>query len=98
MTSTQLSESCLRRQALTAMGSSRRNGTWLLRLGSEAKMYMYVITGVPDDTHFEPKTRKEIRVSHVTYFIRPIPILRSYNSVCMSVSVLLALEHSVVSY
>ena len=31
--------------------------------GSEAKMY--VIPGVPDNTHFEPKTRKEIRVSHV---------------------------------
>ena len=46
--------------------------------GSEAKMY--IIPGVPDDTHFEPKTRKEIRVSHVTlYFSRPIPILNSYN-------------------
>ena len=31
--------------------------------GSEAKMY--IIPGVPDDTHFEPKTRKEISVSHV---------------------------------
>ena len=31
--------------------------------GCEAKMY--IIPGVPDNTYFEPKTRKEIRVSRV---------------------------------
>ena len=35
--------------------------------GSEAKMY--IIPGVPEDTHFEPKTRKEIRVSHLYIYM-----------------------------
>ena len=55
--------------------------------GNEAKMY--IIPGVPDDTHFEPKTRKEIRVSqscflsnsHSTFHLVSTVISRSIWSV-----------------
>jgi len=42
-----------------------KEGDYIELLIKEQRIRLYIVTGIPEDTHFEPQTRKEISVRRI---------------------------------